>query len=155
MIGDSMLGELTPEQINAVLFNEVVGRIGCCGDGRTYIVPITYVFDGEAVYGHSADGLKIRMMRANPRVCFEVDQRENLANWQSVIAWGVFEELHGQEAFDALQIFVARLMPLVRSETLRLPNDPSRATAMGGANTPKNIIFRIQLTERTGRFEKR
>jgi hypothetical protein len=39
-------------------------------------VPITYVFDGEAVYAHSADGLKIRMMRANPHVCFEVDQRE-------------------------------------------------------------------------------
>jgi len=34
-----MLGELTPEQINAVLFNEVVGRIGCSGEGRTYIVP--------------------------------------------------------------------------------------------------------------------
>ena len=27
--GGSMLGELTPEQINAVLFSEVVGRIGC------------------------------------------------------------------------------------------------------------------------------
>ena len=88
-----MLGELTPEQINAVLFNEVVGRIGCYLEGRTYIVPITYVFDGEAVYGHSAEGLKIRMMRTNPNVCFQVDQRENLANWRSVIAWGVFEEL--------------------------------------------------------------
>ena len=118
-------------------------------------MPITYVFDGDAVYGHSADGLKIRMMRAHPRVCFEVDQRENLANWRSVIAWGVFEELHGQEALDALQILVARLLPLVRSETLRLPNDPSLATAKAVADTPKNIIYRVRLTERTGRFEKR
>jgi nitroimidazol reductase NimA-like FMN-containing flavoprotein (pyridoxamine 5'-phosphate oxidase superfamily) len=91
-----MIGELTPEQINAVLFNEVVGRIACSSEGRIYIVPITYVFDGDAVYGHSAEGLKIRMMRANPHVCFEVDQRENLANWRSVIAWGVYEELHGR-----------------------------------------------------------
>jgi nitroimidazol reductase NimA-like FMN-containing flavoprotein (pyridoxamine 5'-phosphate oxidase superfamily) len=29
------------------------------------------------------------MMRANPHVCFEVDHRENLANWRSVVAWGV------------------------------------------------------------------
>jgi nitroimidazol reductase NimA-like FMN-containing flavoprotein (pyridoxamine 5'-phosphate oxidase superfamily) len=43
-----MLGELTPEQINAVLFSEVVGRIGCHSEGRTYVVPITYVFDGDA-----------------------------------------------------------------------------------------------------------
>ena len=94
--GIVMLGELTLEQMNEVLFNEVVGRIGCHGEGRTYVVPITYVFDGDAVYGHSADGLKIRMMRANPRVCFQVDQRENLANWRSVVAQGIYEELHGQ-----------------------------------------------------------
>ena len=150
-----MLGELTPEQINAVLFNEVVGRIGCSGDGRTYIVPITYVFDGEAVYGHSADGLKIKMMRANPNVCFQVDQRENLANWRSVVAWGVYEELQGKEALDALQILVARLMPLVTSETLRLPDGPSLPAARPVIDAPKTIMYRIRLVERTGRFEKR
>jgi nitroimidazol reductase NimA-like FMN-containing flavoprotein (pyridoxamine 5'-phosphate oxidase superfamily) len=150
-----MLGELTPEQINAVLFNEVVGRIGCHGEGRTYVVPITYVFDGEAVYAHSAEGLKIRMMRANPEVCFEVDQRENLANWRSVVAWGVYEELHGKEALDALQILVARLIPLVTSETVGLPHGPSAAPVKPLVDAPKTVIYRIRLTERTGRFEKR
>jgi uncharacterized protein len=48
-----MLGELNAEQINAVLLGEVVGRIGCYGEGRTYFVPVTYVFDGEAVYAHT------------------------------------------------------------------------------------------------------
>lgn len=150
-----MLGELTPEQINAVLFNEVVGRIGCYGEGRIYIVPITYVFDGEAVYGHSADGLKIRMMRANPNVCFQVDQRENLANWRSVVAWGVYEELDGKDALDALQILVARLMPLLTSETLRLPDKLILPLAKPLIDAPKTIVYRIRLIERTGRFEKR
>lgn len=149
-----MLGELTPEQINAVLFNEVVGRIGCHGDGRTYIVPITYVFDGEAVYGHSADGLKIRMMRANPQVCFEVDQRDNLANWRSVIAWGVYEELQGQAAFDALQLLVARLAPVVTSETIRLSDPVAVTEGTPLRDSPKTVIYRIRLVERTGRFEK-
>ena len=150
-----MLGELTAEQINAVLSSEVVGRVGCHGEGRTYIVPITYMFDGDAVYAHSAEGLKIRMMRANPHVCFQVDQRENLANWRSVVAWGVYEELHGKEALDALQLLVARLLPLVTSETLRLPADPSFAAGKTLVNAPKTIIYRIRLVERTGRFEKR
>jgi nitroimidazol reductase NimA-like FMN-containing flavoprotein (pyridoxamine 5'-phosphate oxidase superfamily) len=150
-----MVGELSQEQINAVLSTEVVGRIGCFGGGRTYIVPITYVYDGESIYGHSADGLKIRMMRESPNVCFQVDQRENLANWRSVIAWGVYEELHGMAALDALQILVARLMPLITSETLRLPD----ATFVAGAklvdDVPKSIIYRIRLAEKTGRFERR
>ena len=150
-----MIGELTPEQINAVLFNEVVGRIACSSDGRIYIVPITYVFDGDAVYGHSAEGLKIRMMRANPHVCFEVDQRENLANWRSVIAWGVYEELHGKPAFDALQLLVARLAPVVNSETIRLPDALPVTGAKAPLDAPKNVIYRIRLVERTGRFEKR
>jgi hypothetical protein len=150
-----MLGELTPELINAVLFSEVVGRIGCHREGRTYVVPITYVFDGDAIYAHSAEGLKIQMMRANPHVCFQVDQRENLANWRSVVAWGVYEELHGKEALDALQILVARLMPLVTSETFGLPGHLSLASAKPVADAPKTVIYRIRLTERTGRFEKR
>lgn len=150
-----MLGELTSEQINAVLFGEVVGRVGCHAEGRTYVVPITYVFDGEMVYAHSAEGLKIRMMRANPHVCFQVDQRENLANWRSVVAWGVYEELQGEEAFDALQILVARLMPLLTSETLRLPDDLPLAGAKQLTDAPKTVVYRIRLTERSGRFEKR
>lgn len=39
------------------------------------------------------EGQKLHMMRANPFVCFEVEDIDDLANWHSVIAWGVFEEL--------------------------------------------------------------
>ena len=52
-------------------------------------------------------------------------------------------------------VLVARLIPLVTSETLRLPDDLSLSTVKAVADAPKNIIYRIRLTERTGRFEKR
>ncbi len=149
-----MLGELTAQQIDAVLFNEVIGRIGCYGDGRPYIVPVTYVFDGEAVYAHSAHGLKIQMMRANPSVCFQVDQRENLANWRSVLAWGTYEELRETAAMDALQLLVDRLAPVVISETVHLHDDVDAAAGKPLSNPPKHIMYRIRLTEKTGRFER-
>ena len=107
-----MIGELNREQMERVLHSEVIGRIGCHAEGKTYVVPITYVFDGDSIYGHSAEGLKLQMMRKNPKVCFEVDHLENLANWQSVIAWGEFEELKGLEAQAGMQKLVHRLMPL-------------------------------------------
>src|SRR5207249_11652316 len=93
-VPEQPIGELDSNQIDHLLQTEVVGRLGCHADGKTYIVPITYVYDGGYVYGHTIEGTKTRMMRANPEVCFEVDHIDDLTNWQSVIAWGSFEELY-------------------------------------------------------------
>ncbi|MGV9661947.1 pyridoxamine 5'-phosphate oxidase family protein [Nocardia niigatensis] len=143
-----MLGELNDPQIEHVLRSEVVGRIGCISDGRVYVVPITYVYDGECVYGHSGDGDKLRAMRAHPQVCFEIEHVDNLANWQSVIAWGTFEELHGQQAEEGMRLLVDRLLPLLSSSTSR----PTHDAAPSGSG--QAAIYRIRLERRTGRFEK-
>jgi len=100
-------------------------------------------------------GSFIALAVPNPKVCFQVDQRENVANWRSVIAWGVFEELQGKAALDALQLLVARLIPFVTSETLGLPDDLSLAASKPVADAPKDVIYRIRFVARSGRFEKR
>ena len=144
-----MLGTLDPEQIDRVLHGATVGRIGVHADGRTYVVPITYVYDGDAVYGHSAMGQKIRMMRSSPDVCFEVDDIDDLANWRSVIAQGRYEELAGDLAIAAMNLLRSRLAPLTASETAGPAGRPAGEAGIAG------IAFRIRLGERTGRFEKR
>jgi nitroimidazol reductase NimA-like FMN-containing flavoprotein (pyridoxamine 5'-phosphate oxidase superfamily) len=88
-----MFGNLNEETIEAVLHHQLIGRIGCHSNDLTYVVPISYSYDGDYVYAHAEEGMKINMMRQNPKVCFEVDTMENMANWQSVIAWGSYEEV--------------------------------------------------------------
>ena len=113
-----MLGELNRSQIDDILGSQAVGRIGCHASGRTYVVPVTYVYDGaSSIYFHSNEGLKIQMMRANPSICFEVDVVFDLANWQSVIAWGRFEELTGEAATNGLELVMKRLLPFITGET--------------------------------------
>ncbi len=152
-----MLGELDRDQIEQVLRSEVVGRIGCHDAGRPYVVPITYAYDGHAIYGHSTEGEKLHMMRANPFVCFEVEQLEDLANWRSVIAWGEFEELDGEEAERALQLIVNRLRPLIASTTahpgIEQASRPERHGHEPGSRSA--VFYRILLQQKTGRFEKR
>ncbi|MGZ4558151.1 MAG: pyridoxamine 5'-phosphate oxidase family protein [Mycobacteriaceae bacterium] len=160
-----MLGELNGQQIENVLHAEVIGRIGCHVDGRTYIVPITYAYDGTSIYGHSAAGLKVKMMRANPSVCFEVEHVDDLANWSSVIAWGSFEELQGDAATSGMQTLLDRLVPLMASASgqpshglgpdgvpsgsaQRVAEDHRADTAGKGA-----VLYRLRLTEKSGRFE--
>jgi hypothetical protein len=145
-----MLGTLDRDQIDRVLHAGVVGRIGMHAEGRTYVVPVSYVYDGDAIYVHSAEGLKIRMMRASPDVCFEVDEIDDMANWRSVIAWGRYEELSGDLAAAAMNLLVARLSPLTTSETA----GPA-GRAAGRAGNGIEIAYRIRLKDRTGRFEKR
>lgn len=151
-----MIGELEPAQIDRLLKSGIVGRIGCHADGRTYVVPITYVYDGQYIYGHSGVGQKVLMMRVNPNVCFEVDHLQNMANWESVIIQGVYEELQDEEAERALQLLLERIMLLVASET-SLPSHSmeGRSKFHAGMTNGHTVVYRIKILEKTGRYEKR
>lgn len=160
-----MLGELTPLQIERVLRSENVGRIGLHAAGKTYVVPVTYVYEENQVIGHTGDGLKVKMARENPNVCFEVEHIDNLANWQSVICQGRFVELAGEEAGQVMRRFVEHLMPLMTSATMvpGTSNEPTHglhpqqvsAAHQRDVAGRKSVIWRIELTEKSGRFEKR
>jgi nitroimidazol reductase NimA-like FMN-containing flavoprotein (pyridoxamine 5'-phosphate oxidase superfamily) len=147
-----MFGELNQIEIEEVLHREVVGRIGCHSDGVTYIVPISYAYDGENIFAHTHEGMKINMMRKNPDICFEVDSMQDMANWQSVICWGKFEELvkPGKRS-DALEQLHQRILPNVASATVKLSSEWPFSPK--DYNTIKGIVFRIQLINKTGKFE--
>ncbi len=149
-----MLGELSQDEIDVILNTNVIGRIGCCAKEKVYVVPITYVYDGEFIIGHTQEGVKITVLRENPECCFEVDMMESISNWKSVMAWGTFEELKGEEAEKALDKLLTKLEPLMASETShpqRMGQNPASRTRTQGTNP---IIYRIRLKEKTGRFER-
>ncbi len=61
--------------IDAILERCTIGRLATLGqDGYPYITPVNYVYTEGAIYFHSArEGEKIDNIRANAKVCFEVD----------------------------------------------------------------------------------
>ena len=93
-----MLGELDENRMKGILASQSLGRLACCNAGKPYIIPVTYAFDGDYIYGQTNEGLKLDIMRKNPRVCFEVDQMLDMRNWQSVIVNGKFQELNSEDA---------------------------------------------------------
>lgn len=148
-----MLGKLDGGQIEAVITNNFIGRLGCHAFGKTYVVPISYAYDGQFIYMRTFEGLKIKMMRKNPKVCFQIDEMDNTANWKSVVTWGTFEELEDEkERNKGLQKLIDRMLPEIASETVKL--SPQWPFPTRDFTKIKGIIFRIRLTEKTGRFEK-
>ena len=150
-----MLGTLAPIEVERLLESEFTGRIGCHADGRTYVVPITYAYKFGNVYCHSAEGRKIGMMRRHPDVCFEIDRVEDVGNWKSVIAEGRFHELGGREALEAMDVLIARFAELERAQEPH-PSYVLRASEADSSRADGRpiVLFRIELAERTGRFER-
>ncbi|WP_184550665.1 pyridoxamine 5'-phosphate oxidase family protein [Mucilaginibacter sp. FT3.2] len=150
-----MLGELKDTEIEDLLKNQFVGRIGCHAEGVTYIVPVNYLYDGNNLLAHSAKGMKIDMMRKNPEICFEVDHIQNMNNWQCVIAWGTFEEIRDiHEKGEAMQKLLDRIMPVMDDETAN-PSHGFTANASDVGPELELIIYKITLSKKTGRFEKK
>jgi uncharacterized protein len=150
----AMLGTLSTAEIEDLLRSEVIARVGCHADGRVYVVPITYAYDGEALIAHSAEGLKLRMMRANPYVCVEVDRVDNLAEWRSVIAQGRFEELWGEAASAALVQLRERFRALVVSATSQPRHALHEGESLIHRGNGGARLYRIHLFDKTGRFER-
>ncbi|ULQ53820.1 pyridoxamine 5'-phosphate oxidase family protein [Flavihumibacter fluvii] len=148
-----MFGTLDSSEIEQLINTQFIGRIGCHADGITYVVPVSYAYDGTYVYCLGYEGKKIDMMRKNPKVCFQVDDTRNLANWQSVVAWGDYEEItNPSDRAKALQKLNDRKLPEVTSSTMKL--SPQWPFIPDNLEDVKGIVFRIGLEQKTGRFEK-
>ena len=148
-----MIAQLPSNEIDNLLYNQIIGRLGCHNKDSIYVVPISYAYDGKDIYCHSYEGKKIAIMRTNPNVCFQVDEMRDMGNWKSVVAWGKFEELTASEQRNqALKLLLERRLPVVSSITTHL----GEAWPFSYRDLDKipGILFRISITEKTGKFEK-
>lgn len=148
-----MTGNLTPAQIEDLIQQQHVARLACCINNKPYIVPINYMYDGAAIYGRTGDGMKISIMRKNPQVCILVDDIKTLTHWKSVIAWGRFKELtDAAERETALQKLHEVSVVAGGGEHFRLnpewPFTPADMSKVSG------VVYKIELDEKSGRFEE-
>ncbi len=148
-----MLGELSEIQIDNILTSQVLGRLACTDGKQPYVVPVTYTYDGKYIYGQSNEGMKMKILRKNPNICFEVDVMTDMRNWKSVIVYGEFEELKNKEAEKAREILFGNVFPLMTSSTIHTfgydENDK-----VDDSTRVKYVMYRIRIKKITGRFEK-
>jgi nitroimidazol reductase NimA-like FMN-containing flavoprotein (pyridoxamine 5'-phosphate oxidase superfamily) len=147
-----MIQILSEAQIERLLREERLARLGCTDGTRAYVVPVSYAYDKGVLYGHTKGGLKLRLLRVNPTVCVEVERIESAGNWQTVIAWGRFEELHGEAAAAGMERLITQLWPALGAAVRPMP--AALKTELVSRALRDGVVFSITLTERTGRFER-
>ena len=98
------------EITESVLISQIIEachvcRLGLANNNIPYVLPVSFGYDGKAIYFHTAkEGRKIVFMAANNRVCFEFEHEVQLVrhdsspckwtfSFQSVIGYGTVVEL--------------------------------------------------------------
>lgn len=113
--------ELEPDEIQALLSRNHVGRIAFSLHDRVDIRPIHYVYADNWLYGRTSPSDKLVTLRHNQWVAFEVDEVRGPFDWMSVVAHGSFYHLT-EESTPHLLEQRAEALKLLRSfvpETLR------------------------------------
>jgi nitroimidazol reductase NimA-like FMN-containing flavoprotein (pyridoxamine 5'-phosphate oxidase superfamily) len=134
----------------------VIGRLAVTDGLQPYIVPVTYCYDGKYIYGQTNDGNKLSIARKNPNVCFQVDMMSDMANWQSVLVYGKFEELKDGdiEVQKAREILFTRVFSLMTSSTIHA-HEHQTDNNLDDSNRVKTVMYRIVINSKTGRFERK
>jgi len=85
--------DMSPAEMHALLQRESFGHLGCARDGRPYVVPMNYAYDGKELYFFTTEGMKTQFIDSNSKVCLQVEEVTDSANWRSVMVVGEAERL--------------------------------------------------------------
>ena len=95
--------------MHAMLQRESFGHLGCARDGRPYVVPMHYAYDGKDLYFFTTEGMKTQYIQANPQVCLQIEEVRDSMNWRSVMVLGRANELTSKEEMQrAMKLITER-----------------------------------------------
>jgi uncharacterized protein len=101
--------DIAPAEMHALLQRGSFGHLGCARDGRPYVLPMNYAYDGKELYFFTTEGMKTQFIAANPHVCLQVEEITDSTHWRSVMVIGRAEQLtKPEETQRAMQLISER-----------------------------------------------
>jgi nitroimidazol reductase NimA-like FMN-containing flavoprotein (pyridoxamine 5'-phosphate oxidase superfamily) len=103
------VSDMSPAEMHALLQRESFGHLGCARDGRPYVVPMHYAYDGKDLYFFTTEGMKTQYIQANPQVCLQIEEVTDTMNWRSVMVVGRANELTSKDEMQrAMKLITER-----------------------------------------------
>ena len=101
--------DMTPAEMHALLRRESFGHLGCSREGRPYVVPMQYAYDGKELYFFTTQGMKTEFIGANPQVCLQVEEVTDSSHWRSVMVIGRADRVtKGEETQRGMKLITER-----------------------------------------------
>ena len=137
-----MIKNLNENEARELLYDRKFGHLGCVlGSGEPYVVPVNYLFKDDEIYIHCLPGQKLDALRANGKVCLQVEKIGKSCRWKSAIAFGEFQEVkRTNKKIEILKEFSARFEHLTPVEAMI-----EEQWNLGGL-----VVFRLNIKRLTG-----
>jgi nitroimidazol reductase NimA-like FMN-containing flavoprotein (pyridoxamine 5'-phosphate oxidase superfamily) len=103
--------DMSPAEMHALLQRENFGHMGCAKDGRPYVVPMHYAYDGKELYFFTTEGMKTKFIQSNPQVCLQVEEITDTTHWRSVMVIGRAVELTKNDEMQRAMKFITERNP--------------------------------------------
>ena len=92
--------DMPPVEMHTLLQTASFGHLGCAHNGRPYVVPMHYAYDGKELYFFTTEGMKTQFMKGNPQVCLQVEEITDSSHWRSVMVIGRAEKLTNRDEIE-------------------------------------------------------
>ena len=115
-----MIKNLNENEARELLHEQKFGHLGCVLEsGEPYVVPVNYLFKDDGIYIHVLPGQKLDALRANGKVCLQVEKIGKSCRWKSAIAFGEFQEVKRMnKKIEILKEFSIRFEHLTQVEAM-------------------------------------
>lgn len=108
--------DMPPVEVHTLLQTANFGHLGCAHNGRPYVVPMHYAYDGKELYFFTTEGMKTQFMNGNPQVCLQVEEITDISHWRSVMVIGRAEKLTNRSEIErAMKQIVERTPSLTQA----------------------------------------
>jgi nitroimidazol reductase NimA-like FMN-containing flavoprotein (pyridoxamine 5'-phosphate oxidase superfamily) len=114
--------DMSPAETHELLERQSFGHLGCAREGRPYVVPMNYAYDGKDLFFFTTEGMKTHFIEANPEVCLQVEEVASPSQWRSVMVNGRAERItQTEDVQHAMQHILNRnpsLTPAISATSL-------------------------------------
>jgi nitroimidazol reductase NimA-like FMN-containing flavoprotein (pyridoxamine 5'-phosphate oxidase superfamily) len=139
-----------PAEIEAILREAPVCRIGLADGDVPYVVPMNFGCRGRSIYLHSApEGRKIDIISRNGLVCFQADTDIEIVRGETACSWGA--RYRCVIGYGRAEFVTDREEKRAGLDAIMEKYSGKPGWSYGDASLEKIALIRIDLTELTGK----
>lgn len=136
--------------LEEILSGAILCRVAMMNGDLPYILPFNYGYSNGALYIHSApEGKKVDLLRKNPEVCFEVEDKMEITKGDKACDWGTrYRSVVGYGKVEILSDEESKQLGL---EVIMAQHGAPELVEFNQKNMNRMVILKIRITSMTGK----